>query len=139
MKIDKLTREKHFVYITGAFYFHFDIGLELNFCTKIYTAKRGEFIAQSYLWDINFNLYFVFIFCKWWKWSKVYYGVNYSTYLFCGFRKRKCKQNDWLKVFLFAFFSWLLKSRCFRDSTKSPSSLKNDLSPNNKNELFITS
>ncbi|MGU3372631.1 hypothetical protein [Bacillus mycoides] len=42
MKIDKLTREKHFVYITGAFYFHFDIGLELNFYTKIYTAKRGE-------------------------------------------------------------------------------------------------
>ncbi len=62
MKIDKLTREKHFVYITGAF--HFDIGLELNFHTKIYTAKRGEFIAQSYLWNINFNLYFVFIFCK---------------------------------------------------------------------------
>ncbi|PFW86226.1 hypothetical protein COL27_04615 [Bacillus sp. AFS075960] len=29
-KIDKLTREKHFVYITGGFYFHFDIGLELN-------------------------------------------------------------------------------------------------------------
>ncbi|VXC61258.1 conserved hypothetical protein [Bacillus mycoides] len=29
-KIDKLTREKHFVYITGVFYFHFDIGLELN-------------------------------------------------------------------------------------------------------------
>ncbi|MBK5433807.1 hypothetical protein [Bacillus sp. TH25] len=42
MKIDKLTREKHFVYITGAFYFHFDIGLELNFYTKIYTAKRGS-------------------------------------------------------------------------------------------------
>ncbi|RAN73322.1 hypothetical protein B5P42_28970 [Bacillus sp. SRB_331] len=29
-KIDKLTRENHFVYITGVFYFHFDIGLELN-------------------------------------------------------------------------------------------------------------
>ncbi|MED0979766.1 hypothetical protein P4T48_09320 [Bacillus paramycoides] len=42
MKIDKLTREKYFVYITGAFYFHFDIGLELNFYTKIYTAKRGS-------------------------------------------------------------------------------------------------
>ncbi|MBE7150644.1 hypothetical protein FUT12_24580 [Bacillus mycoides] len=42
MKIDKLTREKHFVYITGAFYFHFNIGLELNFYTKIYTAKRGS-------------------------------------------------------------------------------------------------
>ncbi|MBK5360982.1 hypothetical protein JFU03_24705 [Bacillus sp. TH44] len=37
-----MTREKHFVYITGAFYFHFDIGLELNFYTKIYTAKRGS-------------------------------------------------------------------------------------------------
>ncbi|MBK5350154.1 MULTISPECIES: hypothetical protein [unclassified Bacillus (in: firmicutes)] len=42
MKIDKLTREKHFVYITGAFYFHFNIGLALNFYTKIYTAKRGS-------------------------------------------------------------------------------------------------
>ncbi|WP_368908791.1 hypothetical protein [Bacillus wiedmannii] len=42
MKIDKLTREKHFVYITGAFYFHFDIGLELNFYNKIYMVKRGS-------------------------------------------------------------------------------------------------
>nr|EJQ81900.1 hypothetical protein IGC_02139 [Bacillus cereus HuA4-10] len=30
------------MYITGAFYFHFNIGLELNFYTKIYTAKRGS-------------------------------------------------------------------------------------------------
>ncbi|WP_193648870.1 hypothetical protein [Bacillus cereus] len=42
MKIYKLTREKHFVYITGAFYFHFDIGLELNFYTKIFMAKGGS-------------------------------------------------------------------------------------------------
>ncbi|UDW09472.1 MULTISPECIES: hypothetical protein [Bacillus cereus group] len=40
MKIDKLTREKHFVYITGAFYF--DLGLELNFYTKIYIGKGGS-------------------------------------------------------------------------------------------------
>ncbi|PHD61186.1 hypothetical protein COF61_20130 [Bacillus toyonensis] len=39
MKIDKLTREKHFVYITGAFYFN--LGLELNFYTKIYIGKVG--------------------------------------------------------------------------------------------------
>lgn len=62
MKIDKLTREKYFVYITGDF--HLDIGLESNFYTKIYTAKRREYIAQNYLWNINFNVYFVFIFCK---------------------------------------------------------------------------
>ncbi|MBE7123437.1 hypothetical protein [Bacillus cereus] len=30
------------MYITGAFYFHFDIGLELNFYTKIFTAKGGS-------------------------------------------------------------------------------------------------
>ncbi|MDR4924483.1 MULTISPECIES: hypothetical protein [Bacillus] len=42
MKIDKLTREKHFVYITGAFYFYFDLGLELNFYTKIYIGKGGS-------------------------------------------------------------------------------------------------
>ncbi|WP_193647986.1 hypothetical protein [Bacillus cereus] len=40
MKIYKLTREKRFVYITGAF--HFEIGLELNFYTKIFTAKGGS-------------------------------------------------------------------------------------------------
>lgn len=94
-KIDKWTREK---------YFHLDIGLESNFYTKIYTAKRREYIAENYLWNINFNIYFVFIFCKWWKWSKVYYAVNYSAYLFCGFRKRKCKPNDWLRGVWFAFF-----------------------------------
>ncbi|MRB27731.1 hypothetical protein [Bacillus thuringiensis] len=42
MKIDKLTREKHFVYITGPFYFYFDLGLELNFYTKIYIGKGGS-------------------------------------------------------------------------------------------------
>lgn len=63
-EIDKLTREKYFVYITVDFYFHLDIGLESNFYTKIYTAKRREYIAQNYLWNINFNVYFVFIFCK---------------------------------------------------------------------------
>ncbi|WP_218009019.1 hypothetical protein [Bacillus thuringiensis] len=35
-----MTREKHFVYITGAF--HFDIELELNFYTKKFTKKRGS-------------------------------------------------------------------------------------------------
>ncbi|MBE7106594.1 hypothetical protein FT637_27350 [Bacillus cereus] len=30
------------MYITGAFYFHFDIGLELNFYTKIFMAKGGS-------------------------------------------------------------------------------------------------
>jgi len=42
VKIDKLTREKHFVYITGAVYFYFGLGLELNFYTKIYIGKGGS-------------------------------------------------------------------------------------------------
>ncbi|AJH03366.1 hypothetical protein ASE53_30230 [Bacillus sp. Root11] len=30
------------MYITGAFYFYFDLGLELNFYTKIYIGKGGS-------------------------------------------------------------------------------------------------
>lgn len=30
------------MYITGAFYFYFDLGLELNFYTKIYIGKDGS-------------------------------------------------------------------------------------------------
>ncbi|MFF1772872.1 hypothetical protein ACIG6B_08760 [Bacillus mobilis] len=37
-----MTREKHFVYITDAFYFYFDLGLELNFYTKIYIGEGGS-------------------------------------------------------------------------------------------------
>lgn len=30
------------MYITGVFYFYFDLGLELNFYTKIYVGKGGS-------------------------------------------------------------------------------------------------
>ena len=62
MKIDKLTREKHFVYITGAFYFHFNIGLELNFYTKIYTAKRGGSSLHKVIYGILILIYTLYSF-----------------------------------------------------------------------------
>ncbi len=34
------------MYITGAFYFHFDIGLELNVYTKIYMGKCGSLLCE---------------------------------------------------------------------------------------------
>ncbi|PFD37074.1 hypothetical protein CN285_20605 [Bacillus cereus] len=34
------------MYITGAFYFHFDIGLELNVYTKIYMGKCGSLLHK---------------------------------------------------------------------------------------------
>ncbi|MGV2526632.1 UNVERIFIED_CONTAM: hypothetical protein FOS11_27705, partial [Bacillus thuringiensis] len=58
MKIDKLTREKHFVYITGAFYFYFDRRKMGE--APLTDAKYGRYIADVYATedksaDILFN------------------------------------------------------------------------------------
>ncbi|TCJ78367.1 UNVERIFIED_ORG: hypothetical protein EDC93_11084 [Bacillus cereus] len=49
------------MYITGAFYFYFDLGLELNFYTKIYIGK-GESLLHKIIYGILILIYTLYSF-----------------------------------------------------------------------------